>query len=422
MAPLPRARDRSRPHDIVLWGATGFTGRLLAEYLVRTRADGDLRLALGGRNRSKLEALRATLADIEPAAGELPVLLGDSFDAASLDAIASSAEVVCSTVGPYIEYGAELVAACVRNGTDYCDLTGEVPFIRQTIDRHHAAAQETGARIVHSCGFDSIPSDLGTLMMQEAMRERHGIPCDAVKLFAGESRGGVGGGTVASLLNLLEKARKDRSIRRLLADPYALNPEGEREGPDGPGQKGTRFDEDLGMWTGPFVMASVNTRVVRRSNALLGYRYGRAFRYAEAMSFGRGPRGFLMANAVTGFVLAFAAAATLPVTRALLQRTVLPAPGEGPDAEARERGFFVMRLIGKAQTREGEPVLLRGRVEGRRDPGYAGTAVMLGESARSLAVDGAALDCPGGVRTPASCMGMTLVERLREADMVFRVE
>ena len=422
--PPSRVRDRKRPHDIVLWGATGFTGKLVAEYLVRNVwAKGNpqgLRLALAGRNRDKLEAVRSDLAVLD-GGEELPILLGDSHDRGSMQELASRASVVCSTVGPYAKYGAELVAACVEHGTDYCDLTGEVQFMRRTIDEHHEQAQKTGARIVHCCGFDSIPSDLGTLMMQEAMKKRHGGTLHEVKFFAGESKGTFSGGTVASMLNLLEEAKHDRGMRRLLADPYALNPEGERQGPDGKDQQGVRFDPDLQMWTGPFVMASVNTRLVRRSHALLGYPWGRDFRYSEAMSFGKGAKGLALATGVTAALGGFMAAMNIEPTKKLLQKR-LPSPGDGPSREQREAGYFVIRLIGKGRDRDGREVELRGRVEGQADPGYGETAKMLGESALCLALDGADLQAPGGVRTPASTMGMRLIERLRAAGMVFEVD
>ena len=402
----------AREFELVLWGAPGFTGQLVAEYLVRHHPD--TRLALAGRSREKLERVRAELAGLVPAAAELPLLVGDSFDRASLDAITSRAQVVISTVGPYAQYGEALVASCVANGTDYCDLTGESHFIRRMIDAHQSEAERTGARIVHCCGFDSIPSDLGTLMMQEEARARFGEPLAEVRFYAGETKGGASGGTIASMMNMLDEA-KDPKVRRVLGDPYALNPEGERSGPDGSDRMGVRYDRDLGMWVGPFVMAAINTRVVRRSNALLDYAYGRKFSYSEEMSFGAGPRGLARATAVAGALGAFVAGVSVAPLRKLMQKTILPDPGEGPTREQREAGYFVVRLVGK--TADGRE--LRGRVEGVNDPGYGETAKMLSESALCLARDG--VEAPGGIRTPASTMGMTLVERLRGAGMTFQV-
>ena len=406
-----------KPYDVLLWGATGFTGALVAEYLAQHYGVGrDLRWAIGGRSREKLESLRTELCSVDARARELPIVVGDSRDRASLDTLVRSARVVASTVGPFALHGRELVAACASAGTDYCDITGETPFIRDMIDAHHAKARETGARIVHCCGYDSIPSDLGTLMVQERMRETRGAYCGQVKFFAGENRGGISGGTIASMLNLVEEASRDARVRRVAGNPYALDPSRER-GPDGPDQRGVRWDPDLRRWTGPFLMAAINTRVVRRTNLLLDYAYGKDFRYSEAMSFSRGPKGWAMAAGMTVGIAAFVAAAVIPPVRVLLARTVLPLPGEGPSREARDSGFFTSRLVGV-----GHNVKLLGTVKGTSDPGYGETAKMLTESAVCLARDGDAIRRDGGVLTPASCMGMTLVARLRRAGMTFEVE
>jgi len=418
---VSRVRDRSRQHDVVLWGATGFTGRLVADYLAGHLNETGLRLALGGRSRDKLEALRSRLSDAWPAASELPLIVADSHDSAALATMAASTEVVCTTVGPYATYGRELVAACVDAGTDYCDLTGEVPFIRDMIDRHHESARSNDARIVHCCGFDSIPSDLGTLMLNDFMIGEGAATVDRITLVLGASRGGFSGGTVASLVNVVEEAAADRSVRRIVTDPYALNPKGERQGPDGPDLAGPLWNPELGRWTGPFIMAAINTRVVRRSNALLDWRYGRDFRYAEVTGFPAGLKGRLSATAVSGGLGAFVAALSRRPTRALLKKSILPAPGEGPDREARERGFFKLKLHGYGLTDDGRPVNYVAKVEGTRDPGYGETAKMLGESALCLALDGEDLTSRGGILTPASAMGMRLVDRLRRAGMVFEI-
>ncbi len=418
---MDHRRDRTRVHDIVLWGATGFTGSLVAEYLVRRAAAEPVRLALGGRDLAKLEVLRDRLVGIDPAAAELPLIVADSHDRASLDAMVRDTAVVCSTVGPYALHGRLPVAACIAARTDYCDLTGEVQFIRTMIDEHHAAAERAGARIVHCCGFDSIPSDLGTLMLQQAASERHGSPLDRITFVLGASRGSFSGGTVASLVNVVVEAGADPEIRRILTDPYALNPEGERDGPDGPDLAGARFDRELGRWTGPFVMASINTRVVRRSNAILGWPYGRDFRYAEVTGFGAGLKGRLAAIAMAGSVGTLVAALAWSPTRSLLQTVALPNPGEGPDRAAREAGFFKISLHGRTTSSDGQRVEMTAHVAGDNDPGYGETAKMLGESALCLALDGADLETPGGILTPAACMGQRLVDRLRAAGMRFEV-
>lgn len=398
-----------RPFDVVLFGATGYTGRLVAEYLARHAGD-DLRWGLAGRRRDALAAVRAELGV------DVPLILADVGDAASLDAMVSQTAVMCTTVGPYALHGSGLVAACARRGTAYCDLTGEPHWVRRMIDAHHEEAKRTGARIVHCCGFDSIPSDLGVLVLEEHARARHGRPCSDVRLYVGDSKGGFSGGTVASILNLLDEAKRDPAVRRLVSDPYALNPEGERSGPDGPDQRGPRYDADVGAWTAPFVMAAINTRVVRRSNALLGYPWGKDFRYAEAMQMPGGAKGALAAAAVAAGTLGVMTAAMVPPARRVLEGR-LPKSGEGPTAEQRQRGYFKILLRGKAAANGSPAFTVEARVEGTSDPGYGETAKMLGESAMCLAMD--PLSSPGGVLTPAFAMGSHLVERLRRAGMTF---
>ena len=412
MVTLPRTRDRSRDFDIVLWGATGFTGRLVAEYLVRNYVGGEtgLRLALAGRNEAKLRGI----AD-EIGASELPILLGDSFDVDSLDAIAARTEVLISTVGPYAKYGAEVVAACVRNGTDYCDLTGETHFVRAMIDAHHEEAKKTGARIVHCCGYDSIPSDLGTLMVQEAFKERHGKYATQVKMAAVDMRGAFSGGTIASMMNIVDEMKENPSLRKVLGNPYALNPKGMR-GPDKGDQNGARFDKDFDMWTGPFIMAAINTRIVRRSHALMGQPWGSDFRYSEVMGTGKGAKGLSKAVSVAGGVVAFMASLAIPLTRPFVEKR-LPSPGEGPNAEARAKGRFKTDFVAL-----GDGQSLRGTVSDQRDPGYGSTAVMLSEAALCLALQGQELEAEGGILTPAPTMGMRLVERLRAAGLKLEVE
>jgi len=406
--------------DVIVWGATGFTGRLVAEYLARTQGTHGARWALAGRDAAKLEQVRGSLVRLNPASAELPLLLADAKDAASLDALVSRTRVILTTVGPYARHGSELVAACVRNGTDYCDLTGEVQWMRKMIDAHHARARESGARIVHTCGFDSIPSDLGVLMLQDFMREHHASHCDRIRLVVTKMRGGISGGTAASALQTMEEVQADPALRRVLGNPHGLDPEPRRGRPEERDQLGVRYSEELGRWTGPFVMAAVNTRVVRRSNALLGYPWGQDFLYSEAASFPRGPKGLLTAVAMAGGLGAFFLAASVPALRRQLERRVLPAPGTGPSAEQRERGCFELLLLGEGQAQGGGRVKLEGRVAAQGDPGYAATSRMLAESALCLAFDPRASE--GGVLTPASSMGMKLVERLRRAGMTFEVK
>jgi short subunit dehydrogenase-like uncharacterized protein len=408
--------DPEREFDVILWGATGFTGRLVAEYLLqRHGADDDLRWALGGRNPEKLESIRTGLGT---SAASLPIILGDGDDEASLSSLARRARVVCTSVGPYAIYGSKLVAACAAHGTDYCDLTGEVHWMRRMIDAHQKEAEATGARIVHTCGFDSIPSDLGVHFVQSQMRERHGVSSPHVKGRAAEFSGGFSGGTVASMLNMLEEAGRDPAVRRVMSDPYGLNPEGERAGADEADRITPTWDDDFDQWTGPFVMAAINTRVVRRSQALLGHPHGREFRYDETLLTGPPPAGFLKAGAVTAGMAAVAGMGSIPALRRMLGR-FLPEPGEGPSQEQREKGFWDMRF--HAAHPDDPAKNVRARLTGDRDPGYGSTAKMLGEAAVCLAKDN--LREGGGFSTPAASMGDALVTRLRDhAGVSFSVD
>lgn len=411
------AMSDPRAHDLVLFGATGFTGRLVAEYLAEHAPEG-LRWALAGRDAAKLERIRGELAARWPKAAALPILVGDALDAEAMARIAGQTRVVCTTVGPYARFGGPLVDACARLGTDYCDLTGETHFIRRSIDTLLGAAEASGARIVHCCGFDSIPSDLGVFMLGEAMAER-GARLAEVRCFFGESKGSFSGGTLASLLNMLDELKRDPSLRKVLGHPYGLNPEGERSGPDGSDRFTVRHDAELGMWVGPFVMAAINTRVVRRSNAVRGWPFGRDFRYSEELSFGRGPAGLARAAAMTGGLGGFMAALQVGPVRGLLESRVLPKPGEGPSEAERESGYFVTRLFGRGVRADGGELRLKGKVTGHKDPGYGETAKMLGQSALCLVQDPPTVG--GGVWTPASALGAALLARLRAAGMGFEV-
>ena len=406
----------ARDHDIVLFGATGFTGRLTAGHLARTHLAAGLRLALAGRDGKKLEGIRDELAKETPAAKELPILVADAHDRAALDRVAASAKVVATTVGPYAKYGETLVAACAAAGTHYADLTGEVTFIRRMIDRHDAEAQKTGARIVHTCGYDSIPSDLGTWFVVQAYRERFGELPTKLLHAAGESRGGASGGTVASMLFLFEEASRDRAVRRLLADPYALV-DG-RRGSDRGDQLGVRHARELGLWTGPFIMAAVNSRVVRRTSALLEREgrggYGGAS-YEEVMSTGKGARGAMAATVLSAGLTGGMGALAIGPLRRFVAARFLPKPGEGPSEEMQRTGYFVSRYVAS-----GARGMVKAKMRGEGDPGYGATSRMLGESAMCLAFD--AIEAPGGVRTPASTMAEPLLARLRAQRFTLELE
>ena len=394
-----------RDFDIVVFGASGFTGRLIAEYLHRQYSTGgELRWAVAGRNQEKLERV---MQSIGLESGSVPILVADSTDPASLDNIAAQTRVVLTTVGPYAKHGTGLVEACVRNGTSYCDLAGEVQWMRQMIDTYQDAAEESGARIVHACGFDSIPSDLGVWFLQRESVDRFGKTCSQVSLGVRAMRGGMSGGTAASLLNVIEESKRDRSIARIMVDPYSLNPEGQREGPDGRDQQGPVYNEALGGWTCPFVMAVINQRVVRRTNALLDYEYGKDFRYNESTMTGPGIGGRLKAVTASAAMGAFMVASSIDFTRNNVVRHLVPDQGDGPNENARETGFFNMVLVGKTHADE----TIRVRVTGDRDPGYGSTSKMIAESAVCLAKD--ELPVAGGFWTPASAMDGKLLTRLQ---------
>lgn len=397
----------SREFDVILWGASGFTGRLVAEHLLNIYGAGkNLSWAIAGRNQQKLEHIRARLdADAE----EIPILIGDIDDEESLAAIARRTTVVCTTVGPYLKYGEGMLAACAKNGTAYCDLTGEVLFIRKMIDRYEQDAKRTGARIVNSCGFDSVPSDLGTAYIQDEFKQRYGHYASEVRYRLKIAKGSFSGGTIDSMINIIDAVKADPSLRKILGNPYALNPEAEQRGRDGKDQTAAKFDELLGAWTAPFVMAGINTRIVRRSNAIMGYLWGEDFSYTEAVLAGTGLKGWINAKLISAGLKAFVLAASIKATRALMFGLFLPKPGEGPSAEQRRNGFFNIVFL----ARDADGNILRGKLTGDRDPGYGASSRMIGETAVCLAKDLNA-QTPGGFLTPATAIGAELIPRLAE--------
>lgn len=397
---------QDRTYDVIVYGASGFTGQLVSAYMARQYGvGGDLSWAIAGRSETKLKAVRNALGE---AAGNLDLIVADSADNAALAKLAQQTRVVLSTVGPYALNGSALVAACVTTGTDYCDLAGEVQWIRKMIDAHHEQAAQTGARIVHCCGFDSIPSDLGVWFLQDAALERYGEACQSIALYVKATKGTLSGGTIASMANIVEEARSDRSVAKIVASPYSLNPEDSREGPDGFDQRRVLFDDDTQCWTAPFLMGGINMRVVRRSNALAGFPYGRDFAYRESMLTGRGFSGRLKGGLVNlglgGLVLGM----SFGPTRRFLRRFVLPKPGDGPSPELQKTGFFKLLQIGKLP----DGHVLRSEITGDQDPGYGSTSKMLSEAAVCLARDD--LETGGGIWTPAAAMGGALLRRLRE--------
>jgi short subunit dehydrogenase-like uncharacterized protein len=392
-------------YDVIAFGASSFVGKILCRYLWQEFGlRGGVKWAVAGRSMAKLAALRDSLG---PEAEGLPLILADAADEASLRALCSSTRVVVSTVGPYALYGEPLVKACAATGTDYCDLTGEVQWIRRMIERHEAQSRQSGARIVHCCGFDSIPSDLGVHFLQRQAMQQFGVPCQRIKMRVKAMRGGMSGGTVASIMNVVKEAAADPSLRKELADPYSLCPPGDATRVRQPDVQSAQFDADFNAWVAPFVMAGINTRIVHRSNALAGS-YGADFMYDEAVLTGSGFKGRLAALAAATGTGGFMLAATVAPVRAVLERWVLPKPGEGPSPDAQRTGFFDLRFFGK--TADGRQI--RAKVTGDRDPGYGSTGKMLGQAAACLALDIDKSAVSGGFWTPATIFGDRLVERL----------
>jgi short subunit dehydrogenase-like uncharacterized protein len=394
----------TREFDIIVFGATGFTGRLVAEYLAGAAARERLRWAIAGRNRDKLAALGLGV----------PIVVADALDPAAMQALAWRTAVVCTTAGPFACYGSALVAACADAGTHYCDSTGEVPWMRRMIDAHHGRARSTGARIVHTCGFDSIPSDLGCWAAQQAFLAQFGAPARKITAVFGEQSGGFSGGTAASAFEIAREAGDDPAVRALLANPYALDPDPTAPRPAAPDDAAIGWQPTLRMFTVPFVMAAVNTRVVRRSHALAGAPWGTEFVYREVMSTPGSLRGAAMALGIAGGLAALSFAMARPALRDRLARRA-PRPGEGPSAEARARGHWIVRMV--AEGAQGETLVYL--AADRADPGYGSTAKMLGESALCLARD--PLTSSGGVLTPSVAMAQPLLDRLRRAGLSFAV-
>ena len=404
-----------RPLDVALFGATGFTGKLVARYLAGNAPEGT-RIGLAGRSEEKLGRVRS---DLPASASDWPLVVADKSDPASLERLAEGARAVVTTVGPYAKGGLALVEACAKAGTHYADLAGEVLFMRDSIDAYDSVAKASGARIVHASGFDSIPSDLGVLVLREKVRADGAGELEDTTFMVVAARGGLSGGTFDSLLGQLDEAKADRDRARVSADPYALSPDRKAE-PD-LGDEGdlrtVKRDPELGAWLAPFMMAPINTRVVRRSNALQSWDYGRKFRYREVMGFRNNPAAPAIAAGVTAGMGGLMAGLSFGPTRSVITK-LLPSAGEGPSDKTREKGFYKIEI----HTRTSSGTRYKCTVTGQGDPGYKATSGLIGESGLCLALDGDKLPDRAGVLTPATAMGMPLVERLRAAGFTFDAE
>jgi short subunit dehydrogenase-like uncharacterized protein len=403
-----------RELDIVLYGATGFVGKLTTEYLAK--AGGTARIGLAGRSTERLRKVRESLGE---AARDWPLIAADSASPSSLNDMAARARVVVTTVGPYTKYGLPLVAACAAAGTDYADLTGETMFIRESIDTYHEQAVDTGARIVHACGFDSIPSDLTVYALYKRVLDDGAGELGETNFVVRGLAAGVSGGTVASMMEVMATASADPEARRLMNDPYTLTADRAGEPDfghqsDTPWRRGRDIAPELGgVWTGAFAMGAPNARIVRRSNALLGWAYGRKFRYAENMSVGSSvaaPVAAALGTAANAAILGLGSRYFNKLPRSVLER-IAPKPGTGPSERARENGHY--RVETYTTTTSG--ARYRAMMAQRGDPCYKATSVLLGECGLTLAVDRDRLSDLRGVLTPAVAMGDVLLARLPAA-------
>lgn len=398
-------------YDVIVFGATSFVGQILCRYLLQEFGTAGkpgkrkLNWAIAGRSQAKLDQLIASLG---PEAKSLRALVADAADEPALEALCARTRVVVTTVGPYALFGEPLVRVCTRIGTDYCDLSGEAPWMRRMIAQYSAAAERSGARIVHCCGFDSIPSDMGVWFLQQQSMLHYGEPCTSVKMRVKAMRGEASGGTVASIVNVVREATHDAALRKELANPYSLCPPGDKARTRQTNVTRPVFDTDFEAWAAPFVMAAINVRVVLRSNALLDHAYGKEFCYDEAMLTGKGFSGQAKALGIAAGLGGFVTAAAIPPARWLMEKLILPAPGEGPSVDAQQKGFFDLRFVGR--TADGRE--LRIKVTGDRDPGYGSTGKMLGEAAACLALDVSKADVSGGFWTPSTALGAPLHRRL----------
>jgi len=392
--------------DLIIFGATSFVGEILCQYLVKEYGvDGDVKWAAAGRSQTKLNALKR---DLGTKAKNLKLLSADAADEEALRLLCNQTKVIISTVGPYALYGEPLVKVCVETGTDYCDLTGEVQWVKRMVTRYQGQAQESGARIVHCCGFDSIPSDMGVWHLQQQAQQQFGAPATDIRMRVKAMRGAASGGTIASMINITKEAAKSKELRKELANPFSICPANHNFKARQRNVTAPEFDKESGQWAGPFIMAGINTRVVHRSNFLSGKAYGENFKYDESMLMGKGNKGRLSAG---GFVVGlgvFLAGAAIKPTRWVMENYMLPKPGEGPSPSAQQKGFYDIRFIG--ETEKGQVV--KTKVTGDRDPGYGSTSKMLAQAGLSLAFDISKEEKGGGFWTTATVFDQRFVDRL----------
>ena len=389
-----------RDFDLIIWGATGFTGNLVCDYISKNYNERELRWAIAGRNKKKILKLQQKLK-----IDDSRTIIADSSDKDSLVKMVKKSKVVCTTVGPYAKYGTNLVEACIEGETNYCDITGETQWIRRIIDRFHTKAKEKNIKIINSCGFDSIPSDMGVFYSQKIMLEKTGKYASTINMRVAGAKGGISGGTYNSLSNVLEEALIDKEVRKTLTNPYGLNPIDKQFGPDKSDLRKVIFDTVSNSWIAPFVMAGINTKIVRRSHALMDFMYGKNFAYDEATFTGKG-----IAGQIRGYM------SLIPIFLATRKKGsfikkivdfILPKSGEGPSKKTRINGYYNLRFYLTA-----DKMTYVSKVLGDMDPGYGSTSKMLAESAICLALD----EIPDtyGILTPSVALGDSLLKRLEE--------
>ncbi len=415
---MQKNSSEKRLYAIILYGATSFVGKITAHYLAeflsnaKDKHGANVTWAIAGRDEDKLQQLQSKLTS------KVDIIVANSNDAASLDQMTKQTQVIISTVGPYLKYGEPLIKSCADNGTDYVDLTGEAIFIKDMMDKYQDTATQSGARIVNSCGFDSIPSDLGVYFTQTKAEEKFGDACDVIHMRVKAAKGGLSGGTIASMATIFEEVGEDKSRRKQVANPYLLNDDKDAPSVRQDNISKPQYDSEHKRWLAPFVMASINTRIVHRTNQLLGYEYGRDFKYDEAMWMKDGVKGQLSSYAMSAGLFGFATAMMIKPSRELLSKHVLPKSGSGPSEEEQENGYFDIRLFGQTAKKE----TINTKVIGDKDPGYGSTSRMLAQAALCLAQDISKEDVGGGFWTPASAMGDKLLTRLEDhAGLSFEV-
>ena len=389
-----------RDFDLIIWGATGFTGNLVCDYINKNYNERELRWAIAGRNKKKILKLQQKLK-----IDDSRTIIADSSDKDSLVKMVKKSKVVCTTVGPYAKYGSNLVEACIEGETNYCDITGETQWIRRIIDRFHTKAKEKNIKIINSCGFDSIPSDMGVFYSQKIMLEKTGKYASTINMRVAGAKGGISGGTYNSLSNVLEEALIDKEVRKTLTNPYGLNPIDKQFGPDKSDLREVIFDAVSNSWIAPFVMAGINTKIVRRSHALMDFMYGKNFAYDEATLTGKG-----IAGQIRGYMSLIPIFLATRKKGSIIKKIVdfiLPKSGEGPSEKTRINGYYNLRFYLTL-----DKMTYVSKVLGDMDPGYGSTSKMLAESAICLALD----EIPEtyGILTPSVALGDSLLKRLEE--------